>query len=66
MMERLTERTPKGAALKLNNPSNEHEAREQLATAYKVAVEKLADYEDMEEANAPKPDRKGRKAKYDS
>ena len=28
-MERLTERILKGAALKLSNPANEHEAREQ-------------------------------------
>ena len=60
-MERLTERTPKGAALKLNNPSNEHEAREQLMSAYKVAIDKLADYEDLEEANLSKPNNKGSK-----
>ena len=62
-MERLTERTPKGAALKLNNPSNEHEAREQLIAAYKVAIDKLADYEDLEEANGLNPERKRGRAK---
>jgi len=48
-MERLTIKTPTGAALKLNSPQTEQEAREMLMAAYKVAVEKLADYEDAEE-----------------
>ena len=48
-MERLTVQTPTGAALKLNNPSTEQEAREQLMEAYKVAINKLAAYEDAEE-----------------
>lgn len=48
-MKRLTVRTPKGAALKLNSPQTEQEAREQLMEKYTVAIEKLAAYEDLEE-----------------
>ena len=48
-MGRLTIRTEKGAALKLNNPQNEIEARKQLHDKYLIAIEKLAHYEDMEE-----------------
>lgn len=48
-MDRLTIRTQKGAALKLNNPQNEIEARKQLHDKYLIAIEKLAHYEDMEE-----------------
>jgi hypothetical protein len=45
-MERLTEHTPKGAALKLNSPSSDLEAREQLMAMYPIAINKLAAYED--------------------
>lgn len=48
-MERLTINTPTGAALKLNSPTTEQEARVQLMEAYKVAVNRLAAYEDSEE-----------------
>ena len=48
-MGRLTIRTEKGAALKLNNPQNEIEAGKQLHDKYLIAIEKLAHYEDMEE-----------------
>lgn len=48
-MGRLTIRTEKGAALKLNNPQNEIEARKQLHDKYLIAIEKLAHYEDLEE-----------------
>ena len=48
-MGRLTIRTEKGAALKLDNPQNEAEARKQLHDKYLIAVEKLAHYEDLEE-----------------
>lgn len=48
MIERLTIITPKGAALKLDNPKNEKEARKQLMDKYKIAVDKLAYYEDLE------------------
>lgn len=48
-MERLTMHTPTGAALKLNSPNTEQEAREQLMLFYKIAVNKLAAYEDAEE-----------------
>lgn len=48
-MGRLTIRTEKGAALKLDNPQNEAEARKQLHDKYLIAIEKLAHYEDLEE-----------------
>ena len=48
-MDRLTMRTENGAALKLDNPQNEAEARKQLHDKYLIAVEKLAHYEDLEE-----------------
>lgn len=48
-MGRLTIRTEKGAALKLDNPQNEAEARKQLHDKYLIAIEKLAHYEDSEE-----------------
>lgn len=47
--ERLTIQTETGAALKLNNPSTENEARDQLMAAYKVAINKLAAFEDAVE-----------------
>lgn len=49
MSERLTLRTEKGAALKLDNPKSEKEAKQQLMEKYKIAVEKLAYFEDLEE-----------------
>ena len=49
-MERLTIQTETGAALKLNGPTTEQEARKQLMEAYKVAINKLAYYEDLQEA----------------
>lgn len=45
-MNRLTKRTQKGAALKLDNPRTEKEARKQLHDKYLLAIEKLAAYED--------------------
>ena len=47
-MERLTIRTPTGAALKMNDHyPNEDAARHDLMEKYKVAMEKLAAYEDI-------------------
>lgn len=48
-MGRLTSRTENGAALKLDNPQNEAEARKQLHDKYLIAIDKLAHYEDLEE-----------------
>lgn len=48
-MGRLTIRTENGAALKLDNPQNETEARKQLHDKYLIAIDKLAHYEDLEE-----------------
>lgn len=49
-MSRLTTRTEDGrAALKLEDPKTEEEARKQLHDKFLVAVEKLARYEDLEE-----------------
>lgn len=48
-MGRLTIRTEEGAALKLDNPQSEAEARRQLHDKYIIAIEKLAAYEDLEE-----------------
>lgn len=45
-MNRLTKRTQKGAALKLDNPKTEKEAIKQLHDKYLLAIEKLAAYED--------------------
>lgn len=45
-MNRLTIRTPKGAALKLDNPKTKKEAKKQLHDKYLMAIEKLAQYED--------------------
>lgn len=45
-MERLTVKTPTGAALALNDPRTEQEAKEQLMTAYRVAMNRLSAYED--------------------
>lgn len=47
-MERLTIRTPTGAALKMEDHyPNEDAARHDLMEKYKVAMEKLAAYEDI-------------------
>lgn len=48
-MKRLTVNTPKGPALKLDNPQTEQEARERLMEKYTIAIRKLARYEDLEE-----------------
>lgn len=48
-MSRLTIRTDNGAALKLDNPQNEAEARKQLHDKYLIAIDKLAHYETLEE-----------------
>lgn len=48
-MSRLTIRTKDGAALKLDNPQSEAEARQQLHDKYIIAMDKLAEYEDAEE-----------------
>lgn len=49
-MSRLTTRTEDGrAALKLDNPKTEEEARNQLHDKFLLAVEKLARWEDLEE-----------------
>lgn len=46
-MNRLTERTAGGAALKMENIYlSEAEARESLMAKFRIAVERLADYED--------------------
>lgn len=47
-MERLTQKTGNGFAIKLNNPKNEKEARDQLMKMFAVVVNKLAAYEDTE------------------
>lgn len=47
--KRLTIMTKTGAALILDNPQNEQEAREQLMLKYKLAINKLAMYETLEE-----------------
>ena len=47
--KRLTQITPTGAALILDNPKNDQEARIQLMKKYKLAIAKLAMYEDLEE-----------------
>ena len=49
-MKRLTIRTPKGAAVKMGEPANEAEARKMLMDNFHKVCEKLAHYEDMEEA----------------
>ena len=47
-MDRLTVRTPEGAALKIL-ATNEADAKEELMGKFKSAMNKLADYEDAEE-----------------
>lgn len=49
-MERLTMRTPKGAAVKMDEPANEAEARKMLMEKFHKVCEKLAHYEDLAEA----------------
>ena len=61
-MGRLTIRTPKGAAVKMDEPADELEARKQLMEKFHAVCEKLAYYEDLEEAGRlvvlPEGDRK--------
>ena len=45
-MERLTQKTEKGFVIKLNNPKNEKEAKDQLMKMFAAVVNKLAAYED--------------------
>ena len=49
MKERLTVYTKTGCALKLDNPQNEIEARQQLMQKFKIACDKLAKFEDLME-----------------
>lgn len=49
-MERLTTRTPKGAAVKMDEPADELEARKQLMEKFHAVCEKLAHFEDLQEA----------------
>lgn len=45
-MERLTQWTPNGASLVLNNPKNDAEAREMLMQQFRKACNRLAELED--------------------
>lgn len=45
-MERLTQHTPNGASLILDNPSNAEEARQQVTAKFMLACNRLAAYED--------------------
>ena len=47
MAKRLTEHNKTGWALKLNDPQNEFEARQQLMSKFKLACEKLGKLEDI-------------------
>lgn len=47
MAERLTEYNKTGWALKLDDPQNEFEARQQLMSKFKLACEKLGKLEDI-------------------
>lgn len=49
MNKRLTIMTESGAALILDNPRNDAEARTQLMKKYRLAINKLAAYEQLEE-----------------
>lgn len=49
MAERLTEHNKTGWALKLNDPQNEFEAKQQLMSKFKLACEKLGKLEDIME-----------------
>lgn len=49
MNKRLTIMTKSGAALILDNPRNDAEARTQLMKKYRLAINKLAAYEQLEE-----------------
>ena len=49
-MKRLTVKTLKGVAVKLDEPASEQEAREQLMRKFSDVCEKLAHYEDLEES----------------
>lgn len=48
-MTRLTQWTPYGASLILDDPQNEEEAKKQLMDKYKLAINKLAKYEDRDD-----------------
>ena len=52
--KRLTKRTPTGVALILDSPKNDEEARTQLMKKYRLAIAKLAMYEDLEEPKKAK------------
>ncbi len=45
-MERLTQHTPNGASLILDNPGNADEARQQVTAKFMLACNRLAAYED--------------------
>lgn len=47
MTERLTEHNKTGWVLKLDDPQNEFEARQQLMSKFKLACEKLGKLEDI-------------------
>ena len=47
MAERLTEQNKTGWVLKLDDPQNEFEARQQLMSKFKLACEKLGKLEDI-------------------
>lgn len=49
MKERLTIYTKTGCALKLDDPQNEIEARQQLMQKFRIACDKLAKFEDLME-----------------
>ena len=49
MKERLTVYTKTGWALKLDDPQNEIEARQQLMQKFRIACDKLAKFEDLME-----------------
>lgn len=49
MTERLTEHNKTGWVLKLNDPQNEFEARQQLMRKFKLTCEKLGKLEDIME-----------------
>lgn len=52
MAERLTRRTKTGWVLKLDDPKNDFEAKQQLMVKFKLACEKLGKLEDMLENHA--------------
>ncbi len=64
MRERLTIKTETGYALKLDEPQNDQEAREQLMRQFKLACEKLGKIEDGEESAAESWVIKNKKGEY--